>query len=111
MSVRQENRYRALVRRTFDSAQDQRLLQESLRLVRPARPAAASPTTPICATRHQAHQWMRRAAADYDNATNLAEAANVALHLPEGAMDDPDHWVWEEALCALEGAENASMVG
>lgn len=50
---------------------------------------------------------MRQNAQDFDAATQLAEAANVALDLPYDAMDDETHWVWEEALDALEWVESA----
>ena len=45
---------------------------------------------------------MRRNAEGFETATELAEAANAAMRLPPEAMDDEGHWVWEEALSALE---------
>lgn len=54
------------------------------------------------ASRVQVRSWMRRHADAYENATELAEAANAALDLPRGAMDDETHWVWEEALSARD---------
>lgn len=44
---------------------------------------------------------MLRNAQDYESATAIAEGANAALDLPNGAMDDPEHWVWDEAVRAL----------
>ncbi len=32
----------------------------------------------------------------------LCVAAHPATHLPAGAMDDETHWVWDEALSAIE---------
>jgi hypothetical protein len=55
---------------------------------------------------------MRRNAEGFETATELAEAANAALRLPPEAMDDEGHWVWEEALSALEWvAPNAKVRG
>ena len=55
-----------------------------------------------CATRKQVRRWMRNNAEGFETATELAEAANAALDLPAGAMDNEGHFVWEEALSALE---------
>ena len=30
------------------------------------------------------------------------ESKDAALDLPAGAMDDETHWVWDEALSAIE---------
>lgn len=49
---------------------------------------------------------MRRNAYDFECATTLAEAANAALDLPDEAMDDDTHWVWDEASAAIDWAEN-----
>lgn len=96
MSVRQENRFRAqsIARfRETDILAGQ--LEAAGRKSRePGRQATASST----ATRRQVRNWMRRNAEDYDGPTALAEAANIALVLPYGAMDDPDHWIWDEAV-------------
>lgn len=54
---------------------------------------------------------MRRNAHDFECATSLAEAANIALDLPPDAMDDGVHWVWEEAVAALDWAENQPPEG
>ena len=47
-------------------------------------------------------QWMVVNADDYDNGTQIAEAANIALNLPDAWMDDETHWIWEMALEAME---------
>ncbi len=49
---------------------------------------------------------MRRNAHEYECATMLAEAANAALDLPPGAMDDEVHWIWDEAVDAIEWADS-----
>lgn len=52
---------------------------------------------------------MRNNADGFGSATQLAEAANAALELPPGAMDDETHWVWEEALAALYSDETEKI--
>ena len=100
MSARQENRNRARIIRDGNRADDERIQRESLRTVRAPRPPAAHP---VGITRAQVRAWMRANAAHYDYcATSLAEAANVALPLPDGAMDDETHWVWDEAHRATD---------
>ena len=103
MSVRQENRYRKLVIEQGRAITDIKRELEAACMVRGPRPSAMPPTP--SATRKQVKSWMRLNAADYDDATHLAEAANIALDLPDGAMDDETHWVWDEALAALEWAD------
>lgn len=99
MSVRQENRNRRRLQYFNDRRNALHLQAEAAAQVRDPRPPVGQPKP--AATRQQVRRWMRRNAADYDTATALVEAANVALDLPAGAMDDPDHWVWEEAAeCA-----------
>lgn len=100
MSVRQENRYARLVITQGQAETDRKRELEALSLVRGQRPELA-PLQPN-ATRRKVRNWMRRNAADFDTATALAEAANAALDLPPGAMDDDTHWVWEEAILALD---------
>lgn len=51
----------------------------------------------MAATKSQVRAWMRAHFDEYEDETQLAEAANVEFELPEGAMDDETHWVWEEA--------------
>ena len=100
MSVRQENRFKAQSIARFREAGTLAGQLEAAGRERrePSQQAARSST----ATRRQVRNWMRRNAGDYDGPTTLAEVANIALVLPYGAMDDPDHWVWDEACDAHE---------
>lgn len=100
MSVRQEHRYRKLVIAQGRVATDRQRLAEAMFMERGPRQAITPP--PPNASRRQACSWMRRNAEGFETATELAEAANAALRLPHEAMDDEGHWVWEEALSALE---------
>ena len=102
-SVRQENRYRKLVRQQSDLA-TAHLIDPAP--IRPQRKPAIPPKPG--ASRRQVRAWMRNNASEYETATNLAEAANIALDLPYGAMDDPDHWIWDEAINAIEKTEGAT---
>jgi len=45
---------------------------------------------------------MHRNAYNFATATELVEGANTVLRLPPEAMADEGHWVWEEAISALE---------
>ena len=98
MSVRQENRFRAQSIARFREAGVLAGQIEAAGRERrePSQQAARSGT----ATRRQVRNWMRRNAEDHDGPTAVAEAASIALALPYGAMDDPDHWVWDEAFDA-----------
>lgn len=102
MSVRQENRFRAQSLARFRQAG---ILAGQIESVhREQRQPQRQITTPGAASRRQVRNWMRLNAEDHDGPTQLAEAANIALVLPCGAMDDPDHWIWDEACNALEVA-------
>lgn len=103
MSVRQEHRYQKLVISQGRVATDRQRLTEAMFMERGPRPALVPP--PPNSSRRQVRSWMRRNAEGFESATELAEAANAALDLPPGAMDDEGHWVWEEALSALEWAD------
>lgn len=105
MSVKQENRYRKWVIETGRALTDRQREIEAATMERKPRPAAIPPKPN--ASRRQVRSWMRNNADEFDTATQLAEAANAALDLPPGAMDDETHWVWEEAILALEWAESA----
>ena len=110
MSVQQEHRYRKLVISQGRVATDRQRLAEAMFMERGPRPVLTPP--PPNASRRQARSWMRRNAEGFETATELAEAANAALLLPPEAMDDEGHWVWEEALSALEWvAPNANVTG
>ena len=102
MSVRQENRNRRRLQYFNDRRDAMHLQVEAAAQVRGPRPLVEQPKPP--ATRQQVRSWMGNNASEYDAATALAEAANVALDLPAGAMDDSGHWVWEEAVTAIERA-------
>jgi len=101
-TVKQENRYSAMVKRQADAVCDERRIMEILSRPRaPRAPTHRNHST--TATRKQVRSWMRRNAEQYDYClTMLTEAANVALELPAGAMDDGDHWIWDEAYDACE---------
>ena len=102
-SVRKENRWKRNAQAANDAKSDLRREVESACLVRGPRPALVPP--PPNHTRRQVRSWMRRNADDgFETATELAEAANAAMRLTPGAMDDEGHWVWEEAISALEWA-------
>ena len=99
MSVRQENRFRAQSLARFRQAGILAGQIESLH--RKQRRSDQQAATPMAVSRRQVRNWMRLNAEDYETETALAEAANVELALPSGAMDDPDHWIWDEAFDAL----------
>lgn len=46
--------------------------------------------------------WMHKNWFDYETATELAEAADAYFELPSEWLDDPDHWIWEEAMSFFE---------
>jgi hypothetical protein len=104
MSVQQENRYRALVRRQTDAKTAQMIPFAPPE--RGPRHQAEPPKQNL--RRGQVRAWMRRNANGYETATNLAEAANASIDLPAGAMDDPEHWVWEEAIAAIVRQEGGA---
>lgn len=99
-SARKENRWRKTLYAANTTLNDRQRELEAAFMVRAARPAPMPPPGPH--TRREVRRWMRANAADYETATALAEAANAALRLPVEAMDDGSHWVWDEALSALE---------
>lgn len=99
-SARKENRWRRQVQAMNDEIDRRQREAEAACMVRGPRKMAIPP--PPSATRRQVRSWMRRNAVDFETATALTEAANAAFELPEGAMDDEGHWVWEEAISALE---------
>lgn len=100
MSVRQEHRYYRWVLETGRAVTDRRREIEAATMERKPRPAVSPPKQN--ATRRQVRVWMRQNVEGFESATQLAEAANAALDLPPGAMEDDTHWVWEEALSATD---------
>lgn len=55
-------------------------------------------------SRRQIRVFLDANAEDYDGPTALVEAADLAFDLPESWLDDPDHWIWDEAFEAHERA-------
>jgi hypothetical protein len=109
-SVRKENRFKRMIFAQNDAADKLKREFEAAFMPRNTRPVInTKPPTP-CATRRNVRSWMRRNANDFDNATSLAEAANCNLDLPIGAMDDETHWVWDEAISAIEWSESKNEI-
>ena len=109
MSVKQENRYtRLVISQGLEITDLQREIEAATMSRGQRRPAIPPPPN---STRRQVKIWMRRNARDFECATAIAEAANAALDLPSGAMNDEGHWVWEEAAAALDWAENEPPKG
>lgn len=102
-SARKENRWKRTVQQSNDAISDRAREIEALHMVRGPRRVSVPPKP--SATRKQVRSWMRMNASEYDNPTQLAEGANVVFDLPCGAMDDETHWVWDEALDAIEYSE------
>ena len=70
------------------------------------KPRAAIQASPRNHNRAYVRQWMNANANEYESATELAEAANAALRLPVNCLDDETHWIWDEALNAMEREED-----
>ena len=99
-SVRKENRFKLNLQRANTQASDRQREIEAAFMERKERPASVKPATGV--TRRQVRLWMRDNASDYDGMTQLVEAANATLRLPDGALDDESHWIWDEAFEAFE---------
>lgn len=97
MTVRQENRNRRRLQYFNDRRNAMQLQAEATAQVREPRQPVEQPKSTPYDTPRMVRGWMSRHADEYDTATALVEAANAALNLPSWALDDPDHWVWEEA--------------
>ena len=98
-SARKENRWKKNTQAANDEIDRRRRCIEAMFMERKPRLNVVAP--PPSANRRQVRSWMRNNADGYECATNLAEAANAVLDLPDGAMDDETHWVWEEAALAI----------
>ena len=98
-SARKENRWKKQIQESNDTSSDRKMEVEAFFMERPNRKEPVPPAPPAC--RRTVRAWMLRNAQDYESATAIAEGANAALDLPNGAMDDPGHWVWDEAVRAL----------
>lgn len=109
VSVKQEHRYLRLVIMQGRAISDRQRELEAATMVRGPRHPCIPPEP--TATRRQVRSWMRRNAHDFECATSIAEAANAALNLPAGAMDEDGHWLWDEAADALDWAENQPPKG
>ena len=99
-SARKENRWKRATQAANDEISRRQREVEAMFMERGPRHEAVKPNP--CATRNQVRRWMMANADDYECATFLAEAANVEFDLPDGAMDDETHWVWEESAAASE---------
>ena len=71
----------------------------------PRSPRVAAATTTRNHTRAYVRQWMVANIHEVDNYTLLAEAAADKLDLPQEWLDDETHWIWDEALLAIEREE------
>lgn len=103
MSARSEQRWKS--RGQAENNQRNAVLGmiEGMRLPRAARKAALPPS--LNPSRARVRGWMLANAADYETMTGLAEAASAAFRLPENCLDDETHWIWDEALSAIEREE------
>ena len=104
MSVQSEQRWKRRGQRENNEQAALAGMITGLGLPRSPRVVVAAETTRNH-TRAYVRQWMAANAADYDGYTALAEAANAALRLPEDCLDDETHWIWDEALLAIEREE------
>ena len=102
MGVAMENRWKRRLMEENNATNARKTEREALRIVRAPRTkqTIARDNGP---TRGAVRRWMRLHAGEYETATHLAEAANAALDLPQEWLDDPSHWVWDEALREHEG--------
>lgn len=102
MGIKSENRNSRRLWEEGHAKNDRARAIEAATMPRVIRPAYVPPVAN--ATRAQVRAWMRSNAEDYECATALAEAANAAFSLPGDGLDDETHWVWDEALNAIERA-------
>lgn len=103
MGVAHEDRIKHMTQGANDEADKLRREIEAAFMPRPAR-LQVVPVQNVVASRRQVRSWMRRNVHDYENATFLAEAANVEFELPGNGLDDETHWVWDEAQDAYRWA-------
>lgn len=71
----------------------------------PEQPAAVDGA----ARRRDVRLWMRHNAGSYSTATELAEAAAEVFNLPDGGLDNETHWVWDEAVEAINDAQREEL--
>jgi hypothetical protein len=96
MSVRAENRWKARTIAEFHATTTTQREAEVLARA-PSVRAPVPYTPPPVASKREVRRWMRLHAHEYDTCTELAEACNCALPLPDEAME-PDGWAWDLAL-------------
>lgn len=96
MSVQSEGRWKARCIAEHQAASHEQAQREVFIDGRAARPTMTYVPSPV-ASKREARNWMRLHAHEYETATELAEACNAALPLPEAALD-PDGWAWDLAL-------------
>lgn len=101
MSVQSEQRWKRRGQRENNKQAALSGMLEGFGLARSPRTSAAA-AMPRNHTRAYVRQWMTAHAAEYDGCTALAEGANAALRLPADCLDDETHWIWDEALRAIE---------
>ena len=99
MSVRQEHRYQKLV---IEEGRENRPTAAFRSCIHGAETYEASIPPAPYSTRREVRRWMRMNIEDYENETELAEGANAALNLPDNALDEETHWIWDEAFLAFE---------
>lgn len=100
MAVAQENRIRKRMIEDGQRRSDVMRQIEAAHMIRAPRKPSVPP--PAAARRRDVRRWMQHNAADYNTATELAEAANAIFRLPDGGLDSETHWVWDEAAEAVE---------
>ena len=100
MSVRQENRYRKLVISQGREATDRQREIEAAFMVRTPRKPIIPPTPGV--RRRDVRAWMHNNAEHYETATEIVEAANIIFCLPEGCLNNETHWIWDEAVNAID---------
>ena len=99
MSVRQENRWRRTLQENNDRVSDRQRDIEAAFMERKERKESVKPES--FASRRQVRSWMRANSDEYENMTELAEAANATLRIQDEALDDEAHWIWDEAYEAM----------
>ena len=102
MSVRQENRWRRMLAADATAINDRRREVEAAFMPHGPRPPVVRPAP--APTRRDVRRWMRASAEEYETSTQLAEGCCAAMDLPCGWLDDPTHWIWEDALDILDAA-------